>query len=45
MDDIAGLEGMEKWKFLTLPRLELRPLGLQALASRYTDYAILAHHE
>jgi hypothetical protein len=26
----AGLDDMEKWKFLTLQRLELRPLGRPA---------------
>jgi hypothetical protein len=32
----AGLDDLEKRKFLTIPGLELRPLG------RYTDYAIPA---
>jgi hypothetical protein len=32
----AGSDDMEKWKFLTLPGLEFRPLG------RYTDYDIPA---
>jgi hypothetical protein len=32
----AGLDEVEKRKFLTLPGLELRPFG------RYTDYAIPA---
>jgi hypothetical protein len=36
----AGLDDVEKRKFCTLPGLELRPLGLQAVASRYTDWAI-----
>jgi hypothetical protein len=36
----AGLYDMEKRKFLTLPGLELRPLGRPAVASRYTDCAI-----
>jgi hypothetical protein len=31
------LAGLRKWKFLTLPRLELSPLGRPALVSRYTD--------
>jgi hypothetical protein len=35
----AGLDNLEKRKFLTLPGLELRPLGH---ASRYTKYAIPA---
>jgi hypothetical protein len=33
----AGLDDVEKRKFLTQPRLELQPV-----ASRYTDYAITA---
>jgi hypothetical protein len=33
----AGLDDIEKRKFLTLPGLELRPLG------RYTDCATPAH--
>jgi hypothetical protein len=32
----AGLDDVEKRKFLTLPRLEIRPLG------RFTHYAIPA---
>jgi hypothetical protein len=32
---------MEKWKFFTLPGLELPlPLVAQPVASRYTDWAI-----
>jgi hypothetical protein len=39
----AGLDDLEKRKFLTLPGLELRPLSVvQPVASRYTDYAIPA---
>jgi hypothetical protein len=38
----AGLDDMDKRKFLTLPRLELRPLVVQPVARRYTDYAIPA---
>jgi hypothetical protein len=38
----AGLDDVEMRKFLTLPGLELRPLGRPALASRYTNYAIPA---
>jgi hypothetical protein len=34
---------MEKRKFLPLPELELRPLGLQPVVSLYTDCAIPAH--
>jgi hypothetical protein len=34
-DPRAGLDDMQKWKFFTLP-------GLEAVASRYTDYSILA---
>jgi hypothetical protein len=43
MDPIAGLDDVEKRKFLNLPGLELQPLGLPApVASRYTDYAVPA---
>jgi hypothetical protein len=34
----AGLDDVEKRKFLALPGLELRPLVVQQVASRYTDY-------
>jgi hypothetical protein len=37
----AGLD-VEKRKFLTLPGLEFRPLVVQPVASRYTDYSIPA---
>jgi hypothetical protein len=30
VDPSAGLDDMEKWKFFTLPGLELRPLGRSA---------------
>jgi hypothetical protein len=33
----AGLDDVEKRTFLTVPGLELRPLGRLAIASRYTD--------
>jgi hypothetical protein len=36
----AGLDDVEKKKFLTLPGLELRPSVNHPVASRYTDYAI-----
>jgi hypothetical protein len=36
----AGLDDVEKRKFLTLPGLELDPSVVQPVASRYTDYAI-----
>jgi hypothetical protein len=36
----AGLDDVEKRKFLTLPGLELDPSVFQPVASRYTDYAI-----
>jgi hypothetical protein len=36
----TGLEDVEDKKFLTLPRLEIRPLGRQPSANRYTDFAI-----
>jgi hypothetical protein len=38
----AGLDDVEKRKFLTLPGLELDPSVVQPVASRYTDYSILA---
>jgi hypothetical protein len=43
VDPRAGLEDLEKRKFLTLPGLELRP-PRSSVASRYTDYAIPAPH-
>jgi hypothetical protein len=43
VDPRAGLDDMEKWKFFTLPVLELPPpLVVQPVASRYTDWAIPA---
>jgi hypothetical protein len=43
VDPRAGLDDMEKWKFFTLPGLELLlPLVVQPVASRYTDWAIPA---
>jgi hypothetical protein len=43
VDPRAGLDDMEKWKFFTLPGLELPlPLVVQPVASRYTDWAIPA---
>jgi hypothetical protein len=43
MDPRAGLDDMEKWKFLTLPELELPfPPVVQPVASRYTDLSNLA---
>jgi hypothetical protein len=42
MDPRAGLDDVEKRKFLTLPGLELRTLAVQTVASCYTDYAIPA---
>jgi hypothetical protein len=41
VDPRAGLDDVEKRKFFTLPRLELRPLGRPA-RSRCTDYAMPA---
>jgi hypothetical protein len=38
VDHRAGLDDMEKWKFLILPGLELPPrLLVQPVASRYID--------
>jgi hypothetical protein len=43
VDPRAGLDDMEKWKFLTLAGLELpTPMVVQPIASRYTDWAIPA---
>jgi hypothetical protein len=39
MEPRAGVDDMEKWKYLNLPGLELRH---QPVASSYTDYSILA---
>jgi hypothetical protein len=39
----AGLDAVEKRKFLNLPELELRSLCYPPVASRYTDSAIPAH--
>jgi hypothetical protein len=38
----AGLDDVEKRKFLILPGLELRPSVVQPVASSYTDCAIPA---
>jgi hypothetical protein len=35
VDTRVGVNDMEKWKFLTLPGLELQPVGREALPSRY----------
>jgi hypothetical protein len=43
VDPRAGLNDMEKWKFLTPAGLELRPSVVQPAASRYADCAIPAH--
>jgi hypothetical protein len=40
VDPRAGLADVEKRQFLTLPGLELQPLGRPPVASRYTDYDI-----
>jgi hypothetical protein len=37
VDPRASLDDVEKRKFLTLPGLELRPLGRPSVASSYTD--------
>jgi hypothetical protein len=42
VDPRAGLDNVEKRKFLPLQGLELRPLVRQPVASRYTDYDIPA---
>jgi hypothetical protein len=42
VDPRGDLDDVEKRQFLTLPGLELRPLGRQHVARRYTDYAIPA---
>jgi hypothetical protein len=43
VDPRVGLDEIEKWKFLTLPGLELRPSLVQPIASHYTDCSIPAH--
>jgi hypothetical protein len=42
VDPRAGLDDVERIKFLTLPGLELDPSVVQPVASRYTDYTIPA---
>jgi hypothetical protein len=42
VDPRAGLDDVEKRKFLTLPGLEFRLLAVQPVDSCYTDYAIPA---
>jgi hypothetical protein len=42
VDSRAGLNDVEKRKFLTLQGLELRPSVNQPEARRYTDYATSA---
>jgi hypothetical protein len=43
VDPRVGLDDMEKWKFFTLPGLELPPLlDVQPIAIRYTDWVIPA---
>jgi hypothetical protein len=41
----TGVDDVETRQFLTLPGLELRTLGRQPVASRYTEYAIPAIKE
>jgi hypothetical protein len=43
VDPRAGLDPVEKRKFLTLSGLELRPFVVQPVASLYTDCTISAH--
>jgi hypothetical protein len=40
MDPRAGLDDLEKRKFVTTPGLELPPLDRPARSNRYIDYAI-----
>jgi hypothetical protein len=42
VDPRAGVDNLEKRKFLTLPGLELDPSVVQPVASRYTDCTIPA---
>jgi hypothetical protein len=42
VDPRAGLDDLEKWEFLTLPGLQLRPLGRPT--RRYTDCAQSQSH-
>jgi hypothetical protein len=45
VDPRAGLDDTEKWKFFTLPGLEIPPpLVVQPVGSRYTDWAIPVPH-
>jgi hypothetical protein len=45
VDRRAGLDAVEKRKFLILPGLEPRPLGLsQSVTSRYTDQVVPTLH-
>jgi hypothetical protein len=45
VDPRAGLEEVEKRKFLTLPGPELHPSVVQPVGSRYTEYAIQISQE
>jgi hypothetical protein len=42
VDPRAGLDDVEKRKFVTLPGLELHLSVIQPIASRYTDYTTMA---
>jgi hypothetical protein len=42
VDSRAGLDDMEKWKFLPHQDSNSDPLVVQPVTSRYTNYAILA---
>jgi hypothetical protein len=44
VDPRAGLDDMEKRKFLTIQGLNSDPLVVQPVVSRHTDYAIPAPH-
>jgi hypothetical protein len=45
VDPRAGLDDVEKRKFLTLPGLNSDPLVVRAVASCYTNYATPAHYK
>jgi hypothetical protein len=45
MDPRAGLNDVEKLKFLTLLGLEIYSSGIKPLASHCTDYITAAHSE
>jgi hypothetical protein len=43
VDPTAGLDDLEKRKFLTLLGLELQPSVIQPIASHYTNYKLFSN--